>query len=306
MNVATILVTWNQTELTLDCIAALKSAGVSEQSIWIVDNASVPSAISTIHAHFPQVRSLRLDRNRGFAGGCNAGAAVALTDAVEALFFLNNDALVESNTLEVLTKALVAAPRAAAVSPKVYFHGSQRVIQSVGLRIDPNSGSARMIGSGERDCGQHDQIAERDALFGCAMLIRCEAWRQVGGFWEPFFNYAEEVDWCLRARRQGWNVLYVPEASVWHRTSSSLGAESPLKVYLIARNQFYLRRRNQYGGWRGAFGLAYALYMHTRTWARYLRMGQQKQAHALTLGLWDYMHARSGDSRTPDLLLRER
>jgi len=92
---------------------------------------------------------------------------------------------------------------------------------------------------------------------------------------------------------------------VWHRTSSSLGAESPLRVYLIARNQWHLRRRHQRGGLRGLRGLAYALYMNGRTWLRYLRLGQRRQARALALGLWDYWRGRSGDIRTPDLRLKE-
>ena len=96
------------------------------------------------------------------------------------------------------------------------------------MTVDPTSGQARMIGANQLDRGQHDQLADRDALFGCALLIRRAAWQQVGPFWEPFFNYAEETDWCLRARRLGWRLQYVPQALVRHRTSSSLGLYSPL------------------------------------------------------------------------------
>jgi GT2 family glycosyltransferase len=170
--------------------------------------------------------------------------------------------------------------------------------------VDPDSGQARTIGANEPDCGQHEQIAERDALFGCAMLIRRAAWEQVGLFWEPFFNYAEETDWCLRARGLGLRLLYVPQAVVRHRTSSSLGWDSPLKIYLIARNQLYLRKRHRRHGWPAWRGLARALYINGRTWVRYMRLGQRKQAHALELAWWDYMHGRTGDQRTIDLGLK--
>jgi SAM-dependent methyltransferase len=88
---------------------------------------------------------------------------------------------------------------------------------------------------------------------------------------------------------------------VWHRTSSSLGWDSPLKVYLMARNQLYLRKRHTRGGARALRGLAYAAYVGARTWARFMRGRQRKQARALELAWWDYARGRVGDSRTPEL-----
>lgn len=298
--IATVIVTWNQPRLTLECLAALAAdAGLGD--VWVVDNGSKPEVLLSILERFPQVRAVRLDQNLGFAGGCNAGAAAALADGADALFLLNNDALVEPGTMAVLAASLARDPQVAAVSPKVYYAGTPRVIQSVGIRIDPNRGQGRMIGSGEVDRGQHDRREERDALFGCALLIRRAAWEQVGPFWAPFHSYAEETDWCLRAGRAGWRLIYEPSAAVWHRTSSSLGHDSPLKVYLIARNQLYLRRRNQEGCWRGGLGLLYALYANLRTWLRYLRLGQGRQARALALGIWDYWQGRTGPGRDAGL-----
>jgi hypothetical protein len=76
-------------------------------------------------------------------------------------------------------------------------------------------------------------------------------------------------------------------------------------VYLIARNQWHLRRRHQRGGLAGLRGMLYGLYINGRTWLHYLRLGQRRQAYALALGLWDYWRGRSGDIRTPDLHLRD-
>jgi GT2 family glycosyltransferase len=302
--IGTVIVTWNQTELTLDCLHALEQAGVALADTWVVDNGSTPDALPAIRARFPGVQTLRLEINRGFAGGCNAGARAALDAGADYVFLLNNDALVEPRTLPALLEAIEPDPQVAAVSPKVYYDVPGKVIQSVGMIVDPASGQARMLGANEPDRGQYEQIAERQALFGCALLIRRAAWEQAGPFWEPFFNYAEETDWCLRARRLGWRLLYVPGAVVSHRTSSSLGWDSPLKVYLIARNQLYLRQRHRRGGWRDWRGLAYALYVGGRTWARYMRLGQRRQARALVLAWWDYARGRTGDRRTADLRLR--
>lgn len=297
MNIHVIIVAWNQADLTLDCLASLEAAGVAPEQIWLVDNGSGPELLARVGARFPALRSLRLAQNRGFAGGNNAGAAAALAAGAEALFLLNNDALVEPGTLPALAAALERDPGLGAVAPKVYYATDGHVIQSVGLSVDRDSGQARMLGSNQPDQGQHDAPAEREALFGCAMLIRREAWQQAGPLWEPFFNYAEETDWCLRARACGWRLRYEPAALVWHRTSSSLGWDSPLKAYLITRNQLYLRQRHTHGGWRGLRGLAYAAYVGARTAARYLRQGRRQQARAIGLGWWDYALGRVGNAR---------
>jgi GT2 family glycosyltransferase len=299
-----VVATSNQTEMTLACLAALEAAGVGIGDVWVVDNGSQPAALPRIRERFPALQTLRLTENRGFTGGYNAGVRAALAAGVDAILLLNDDALVEPQTIPQLRSALLEDARIAAASPKVYFDGTEPIIQSVGLCVDPDSGYTQVLGVNQLDHGQHDRPADRDALFGCVMLIRRQAWEQVGEFWEPFFNYAEEVDWCLRARRLGWRLRYVPGAAAWHRTSSSLGRASPLQVYLIARNRQYLRRRNRANGWRGWCGLAHALYADARTWLHYLRLGQSQQARAVLLGQWDFWRRRTGNTRTADLRLR--
>src|SRR5579859_2857076 len=165
MKILTILVTWNQTDLTRECLAALLDHGVAAESILVVDNGSQPAALPEIARQFPRVQGHWLEQNLGFAGGCNVGVRLAWDQGAEAVLLLNNDALVEEQTIPALQTALLADSRIAAVSPKVYYYGTERVIQSVGVAVDLDSGRARMLGSNEVDHGQYDQPAERMALF---------------------------------------------------------------------------------------------------------------------------------------------
>ncbi|MBP8250982.1 MAG: glycosyltransferase family 2 protein [Herpetosiphon sp.] len=303
MNIQTIIVTWNQTDLTLKCVASLVADGVQESTIWLVDNASNDPALPHIHAQFPAIHGVRLEQNCGFAGGCNIGASHALDHdpTTEALFFFNNDAETEPHGLAQLADELQSQPDIAAVSPKVYYAGTDRIIQSTGLTVDRDSGHVRMMNANQPDQGQADTPADREALFGCAMLIRADVWRATNGFWDAFFNYAEEVDWCVRVRRSGWRLRYVPSASVWHNTSSSLGWNSPLKIYLMTRNQWWLRERHRSGGLGALRGWLYAVYVLTRTAFRYLRQRQWRQAWAIWLGTWDYWQGITGNARTRNL-----
>jgi GT2 family glycosyltransferase len=304
MRVATILVNWNQTELTLDCLESLSAAGVAQTTIWVVDNGSEPSAEPALLLRFPAINVIRLATNCGFTGGSNVGVRAALDQRFDALFLLNNDALVEPATLPALLAGLEGDPAIAAVSPKVYYAVDGDILQSVGIAVDRFSGRSTMLGSNQPDRGQHDQPADRDALFGCAMLIRAGAWQQIGEFWEPFFNYGEETDWCLRARAAGWRLVYLPAAKVRHRTSSSLGWNAPLKVYLITRNQLWLRRRNAGSGWRRWRGAIRIAAQYARMGLGLLRQRRWQHALAIWLGIWDYWRGRTGNTRTITLQLR--
>jgi GT2 family glycosyltransferase len=301
--IATILVNWNQAELTRATIAALLAVGVAAETIWLADNGSDSDPLPQLQAEFPGLRLLQVGFNAGFAGGNNRAIRAALIDQPEAFFLLNTDALVEPGTIEALWQAITADPGLAAVAPKVYYQGSERILQSVGVAVDPASGETRMLASGEVDRGQHDQPADRQALFGCALLIRAAAWQQVGELWEPFFMYAEEIDWCLRARRLGWRLGYVPQAVVWHHSGGSVGAGSAQKVYWLVRNRFWLRRRHHPGGVASLRGLAYTLALSLLVALRYLRARQWHLAYAVWLGCWDYLLGRSGPQRRADLRL---
>lgn len=294
--IAAIIPVWNQLELTQACLASLREE-LPPEAIWLVDNGSEPAAQPRLSAAFPGINIVRCDVNLGFAAGCNLGAAAALASGAEALLFVNNDATVVPGALHALRDELVSDTQIAAVSPRVYYAGSARQIQAVGVAVDPDAGQVRALGAGEFDHGQFGQSLDREALFGCAMLVRRSAWEQVGPFWEPFFAYAEEIDWCLRARRRGWRLRYCAGGAVWHQTSNTLGAESPLKTYLIVRNQAYLRRRNHGGGWRAASGLLRSFWRDARLALRYLRLGQRSQAAAVAIGRYDAWLGRTGLAR---------
>jgi len=60
-----------------------------------------------------------------------------------------------------------------------------------------------------------------DWLVGAALMIRREAWQQVGPLDEGFFMYFEELDWCRRCRMAGWQIHYLPAAEVTHYEGKS-------------------------------------------------------------------------------------
>jgi GT2 family glycosyltransferase len=94
-----------------------------------------------------------------------------------------------------------------------------------------------------------------DYLTGCAFLVRSQALRDVGLLDTGFAMYAEDADWCFRAREQGWRLVYAPGARMWHRVSATAGAMSGFKIRRRIASQWRFLRRH--ARWYHAFTIPF-------------------------------------------------
>jgi GT2 family glycosyltransferase len=234
--VSVIIVNHNRAELLLDCLQSITAQTCRNLEILIVDNGSSDhserAAKSLADARIVWVA---LDRNLGFAGGCNVGIRRARGEFVA---LLNNDAIAKKDWIEQLMGPMLDDPDTGMCASKILFHGEE-VIDKAGHLIYLD-GQNRGRGTGERDSGQYDRPEETLFPDGCAALYRRELMLQVGGFDEEFFAYGDDADLGIRIRLLGPRCQYVPEAIVYHRHSSTLGSYSPQKIFWVERNRFWL------------------------------------------------------------------
>src|SRR5262249_3927309 len=115
--------------------------------------------------------------------------------------------------------------------PLIYYAPPSRRIWYAGGRCIPALGHASHRGLGALDHGQFRVVEDTGYLTGCCLLATRVAWQRVGELDERYFLYAEDTDWCLRARAAGFRLLFVPTARLWHKVSASSGAASPWKIY---------------------------------------------------------------------------
>jgi GT2 family glycosyltransferase len=228
----------------------------------------------------PPNRSLILiksGKNYGFAEGNNIAIRYALKALnPEYILLLNNDTVVDKEFLESLVKTAEEDERVGIVGPKIYYYnyrGKRDVISFIGEDIVPWKGVGRRYGCNEVDRGQWDRPMEVDRLEGSCMLIRREVFERIGLFDEKFFLYWEETDFCTRAKRAGFKIVYCPRAKIWHKVARSMGGNiSYTRVYFLTRNRFLFIKKNfpehfwkfilylaLYEFWRrvGAFSLYY-------------------------------------------------
>ena len=232
---------------TAECYRSLTAQTSVPAAIILVDNASKTHAEAELAAACPRAEILRLDENRGFAGGVNAGIRMALKRPdVGFVWVLNNDTVCAPDALERL--------RAAA--------GADASIGLIGCPLlEGSEGPARrIVPPGKRLVGPWAIPAlprkgrTPDYLSGACLLIRRELLEDVGLFDEGFFFFFEDADLSRRAADKGWRLAVAAEARVEHRGSATIRelGEMQARSYRAGHVRF-LRKHSGHPFWAAVF-----------------------------------------------------
>lgn len=243
--ISIITVNYNGLQDTCDLIDSVREHVTLAYELIVVDNASVQDEARQIKEQYPWVITFRNEKNLGFAGGNNAGIRISKG---KYLLFLNNDTLVRDDSFRFLIEQLESDPLIGGVSPKIKFAFSPGTIQYAGYTsLSPVTLRNRTIGFGEQDRGQYDTPTPTFYLHGAAMMVKREVIERVGLMPEIYFLYYEEVDWCAKMSRLGYECYYEPRSTVWHKESKSTGQASPLRTFYMTRNRLLYAFRNLKG-----------------------------------------------------------
>lgn len=241
--VSIITVNFRQAAVTCALLDSIRSTNqYADIEVIVVDNGSESDQTALFQQHYPGAVVLVSPENLGFAGGNNLGIQVAKGDF---LFFVNNDTEWTSDLLENLLKRFEKSPKTGIVSPKIrYFNDPQRIQYAGFTKVNPWTGRNRAIGKNEVDRGQHDTATLTAYAHGAAMLVCRPALEAAGLMPEDFFLYYEELDWCARIHKAGFEIWYEPASMILHKESAAVGQLSPLKVFYQTRNRLVFMRKN--------------------------------------------------------------
>jgi GT2 family glycosyltransferase len=245
MQIAAVTVNWNQPRLTQECVRSLAAGACVPRWLVVVDNGSRADPTSLVRAVHAETIVVRNPRNLGFAAAANIGIEQAVRLGAEAVLIVNNDAVVAPACVAELVAALERDERLAAAGAKTLTQEQPPRIHTAYGVLTYHGPLVRQEGWMDPDITRYSEFAEVDYISGCAMLLRRSAVERVGLLDPDFFAYHEDLDWCIRARRAGYRVAYVPSAIVYHRMHASTGGGylSPI-TYLSARNAILFVRKN--------------------------------------------------------------
>jgi GT2 family glycosyltransferase len=239
-----IIVNWERPADTIECIASVFNSNMPELQVLVVDNGSRDGSSEKISSLFPQVTLVSLPQNLGFAGGYNEGIKHALKSGASHIFLLNNDTVIEPETIS----QLMTSPWDVAV-PKILFYDKPDYIWSAGARWRAFPPGVVMIGFRQHDGRLYTVSHRLEYATACALMIRRQVLEIVGGFDQEFVNYMEDYDFAYRVKEAGFNMGFVPEAKVFHKVSQTLGEYTPRRWKYQGKNTVLFYRKNQRFSW---------------------------------------------------------
>ena len=249
--VVSVVLTWNDTEMTSRCLESLRLSTYSNMNIVVVDNGSTVPGCAILKERFPEIESIQLDKNYGFTGGCNRGIERALEMGAEYVFLLNNDTIVEHNAVQELVVAMENRPNVGIASAILLFLDPPKRVRFYIAELDINRAFHHQPGKGTLYDDTFHRVFDTEFVPACAVLLRKEALEKVGLFDESFFTNWEDYDICCRYKKSGWDLITVGSAEVIHAHGQTTGIISPFITYLSTRNRLICLFRH--GSLRGIF-----------------------------------------------------
>lgn len=245
-DISVIIVSYETRDLTDACVASVKRhAGGLRVEIIVVDNCSTDGTAAALRAAHPDIAVISSPVNGGFAYGNALGLAVARGAMI---LVLNPDTELRPDTLERAVAALRADPRLGVVGALVELPDG--TIQNSTIRFPslralafnvalPARLQRRLPWAGDQRYASLDRSRPQrlDAVSGCFMLVKREVVDSVGGFDTRFFIYGEEVEWCRRIRRAGWEIEYRPDVRILHHGGASTSHMTVWKAREMMRGQ---------------------------------------------------------------------
>ena len=239
MNAAVVVVLYGDPPCGTEPFEQLLARTPSSVPVFLVENGKAAPRWRRAAAAIPNVETLRLPANRGFAGGVHAGVdAVAARcgdeDAVVAL--VNPDCFVEGGWLDALAGALTA-DRTVGLAGALLFESDGVTLQHAGASVAVN-GLTRHLGRGATSSSEYATAYDCEYVCGALCAFRMEVWRALGGFDEGYYPaYFEEVDFCARLRARGYRVRFVPEARARHLEGGSTAETAARRLGDYHRNR---------------------------------------------------------------------
>lgn len=292
---AVILVNWNGSDDTLNCLESIRASTYQDYFVVVVDNGSRADQVSKLKQSKSDFELIETGENLGYTGGNNKGIEYALDCKVDYVFLLNNDTYIAPNTLQNIVQAADRDKQIGILSPKIFFHPARHLIWSAGAALNQRFLMGYSLGYKVEDKGQFDQARDVDYVTGCAMLIQSRVINEVGMLSDDYFAVCEDIDYCLRVANAGYKIKYEPSASVWHiESASSGGSDAPQYVYYQTRNYFLFHKRWAKGLRQLIMSQGYFVAYAVKRGFMFVLQGKWKSLLGILYGIRDFIMGKQG------------
>lgn len=268
LRVSVLVVNYNTCQLLKDCLTSLFTGGNQEFEVMVVDNNSSDGSMAMVRSEFPVVRLIENSENLGFAKANNQGIREARGKYV---LLLNSDTLVRRGAIHSMSEFMDSHPEAGAAACRL-LNADGTIQASIGRQTGPGlirqilrlAGVSRVV----RDQRTRrflrrylgfamgvtlrsylepyvaNTALEVESISGACLMVRRQAIGQVGLLDENFFMYLEDLDYCIRLRKAGWKLYYVPTGEIIHLVGQSSGGRMRKYSVHAYRSLFYFYQKH--------------------------------------------------------------
>ncbi len=251
VSMSVVIVNWNTRDLLARCLESLRvemSAQVVE--VFVVDNASSDGSAAMVRARFPWVRLIENAENVGFARANNQALSQARGPYI---VLLNSDTQVSPGALQTLVHFMETHPRAGACGP-LLRNPDGSLQASCHPLLTPAREFWRLIfldplyrrATYPQERWGLELPRRVEVIKGACLLLRSEALDEVGLLDDRYFMYTEEMDLCYRLSRAGWELWWVPQATIMHHGEASSRQVSEQMYVQLYRSKVQFHRK--FGG----------------------------------------------------------
>jgi len=257
-----VILNYNGGDDLRKCLDSVYKLNYPNFEVVVIDNDSDDNSFEEARRRFRKFHFIKNSRNLGFSAGNNVAIKWVLEKMADYVFLLNNDAVIEKNTLKKLVRVMEQNDKMGIVSPIIYKGKSKKVWFAGGkinwwkMRTEHKTRNIkRRVWNIEnkiwsmkyKTAVSNSEFYGTDYITGCAMLIKRDVFAEIGLLDEDFFLYYEDADFSWRARMAGFKLGVLPKTAVYHFEKS---LENPKKIYWLVLSGILFFKKNSPWNWR--------------------------------------------------------
>ena len=219
-----LILNWNNKKILLDCIYSIKKSNYDNYIITVIDNGSKDDSINFIKSKFDDLNFIKINSNLGYAKGYNYAFENLKNNNFEWYLLLNNDTILLPESLSLLMAGVQNYKQDNIFGPKIKNYKNNRIWYAGGGRnIISGNFYHKGINSIEETIEYKAGITE--FVSGCCMLVKKTVIEKLNGCNESYDMFYEDIDLCYRAKALGINCYYIPNSTIFHYISYSIGGQ---------------------------------------------------------------------------------
>lgn len=232
VDLSVCILNWNRSGLLAGCLHSLRcirSLNTRKFEIIVVDNGSTDDSVELVRREFSEVQLITIEKNIGIAKAFNEGIR---RGSAAYFVLLNNDTVLLDDCLDQMAQFLDENPKAGMVAGRLlnpdgstqaqYYPRRLPSLSSVALELLWPTSLSRRLGASEMSRQDLEKMSRMEQVPGAFIMVRREVFESVGLFDERYTCWYEDVDFCCRCHRAGWENWYLPQARTVHLGGSTL------------------------------------------------------------------------------------